>query len=195
MSLQTSLIVLGSGTADSPQPELFSAQTRASVRYGDPAAWITAAAALRATRGLGNLLAQSLHETGTVVVSDQGPDATMAALQAATSTGFSSPLRFAAASPGSMVGVVCIAIGFRGPTLYLAMRPEEGIPVALEMCAGWLARGVARGMVVATFKSDRPGTGSARAVLLASSDAPEIENSFTPSVAGWLIQDRNAPCP
>lgn len=176
------LSVLGAGSASCPQPELFSPQARATVRYADPAAWITAAAVARAIAEAGELPSEWLHQTGLVVVSDQGPQAAMAQVQAAAATGFSSPLRYSASNPGSLVGVACIAFGFRGPTLYLAMRPEDGVPVALNLCSGWLARGAARYMAVAAFSAN-----GARALWLAVADLPGVTNPRTLSAAGWLV--------
>ena len=183
------LVVAGSGEARSPCPELFEARTRATVRYADPAAWITAAAVAHALSNVRDRLAASLHEVGLVVVSDQGPTSTMADVNAATSTGFSSPLRYAASSPGSLAGVACIAFGFRGPTLNFTMLPDEGVPVALQLCSGWLTRGVARYMVLATFRAADLTTGFSRALLLAHSEqSGEFGNPLTQSVADWLIQ-------
>ena len=183
------LVVAGSGEARSPRPDLFEARARTTVRYADPAAWITAAAVAHALSGFRDQMTVSLHTVGMVVISDQGPTSTMAEVNAATSTGFSSPLRYAASSPGSLVGVTCIAFGFRGPTLNFTMPPEEGVPVALQLCAGWLGRRVARYMVVATFRGADLAAGFSRAVLLAHPEvAGEFGNPLTQSVANWLIQ-------
>jgi hypothetical protein len=184
------VVVAGSGEASSLQPDLFEARTRATVRYADPAAWITAAAVAQALAELRDLLTVSLHEVGVIVVSDQGPTHTMAEVNATTATGFSSPLRYAASSPGSLAGVTCIAFGFRGPTLNFTMLPDNGVPVALKLCTGWLTRRVARYMVLATFRAADHTTGFSRAVLLAH---PELSGGLgnlltLSSVSDWLIQ-------
>jgi hypothetical protein len=182
-------VVVGSGEADSPRPELFEAKTRATVRYADPAAWITAAAIANAISDLRDRLAGCLHQVGLVVVSDQGPTATMAEVNEATANGFSSPLRYAASSPGSLVGVACIAFGFRGPTLNITMRPVDGVPVALQLCDNWLSREVARYMVLATFNTAGSATGFSRALLLANPESTGAEsNLLTSSAAGWLME-------
>lgn len=184
------VVVAGSGEANSLEPDLFEARTRRAVRYADPAAWITAAAVAHALAEVRDLLALSLHEVGVVVVSDQGPTSTMAEVNAATSTGFSSPLRYAASSPGSLAGVACIAFGFRGPTLNFTMLPDNGVPVALKLCTGWLSRRVARYMVLATFRTTDLTTGFSRAVLLAHSElSGGLGNLLTQSaVSDWLLQ-------
>jgi hypothetical protein len=187
----STLAVAGSGEADSPQPDLFEARTRATVRYADPAAWITAAAIANAISSFRDELAGCLHQVGVVVVSDQGPTATMAEVNAATANGFSSPLRYAASSPGSLAGVACIAFGFRGPTLNFTMCPADGVPVALQLCDNWLSRGVVRYMVLATFNAGGPTAGLSRALLLAH---PELTGGrshlLTAPDADWLMETR-----
>jgi hypothetical protein len=181
------MVIVGSGEAESYQPDLFDARARTTVRFADPAAWITATAVARAISGSRNLLAPFLHEVGVVVVSDQGPGATMAEVCAAAKTGFSSPLRYAASSPGSLAGVSCIAFGFRGPTLNLTMGIDHGLPTALQMCSTWLARRTARFMVLATFKSYGPNNSLGRAVLLADPDVSENAGKpITQEVTDWL---------
>jgi hypothetical protein len=180
--------VVGSGEANSHQPDLFEARTRATVRYADPAAWITAAAVARAIAEVRDLLAVSQHEVGMIAVSDQGPAHTMAEVNIATATGFSSPLRYAAASPGSLAGVTCIAFGFRGPTLNLTMDPNHGVPLALTLCSAWLSRRVARFMVLATFRRNDSAAGFSRAVLFARTELSEGPSNLPDlsSVSDWL---------
>jgi hypothetical protein len=184
------LVVVGSGEANSLQPDMFEARTRATVRYADPAAWITAAAVAQALAEVRDLLAVSMHEVGVIVVSDQGPTHTMAEVNAATATGFSSPLRYAASSPGSLAGVTCIAFGFRGPTLNLTMLPGNGVPVALTLCTGWLTRRVARYMALATFRGADLATGVSRAVLLAHAELSGAQGNhlIKSSVSDWLVR-------
>jgi hypothetical protein len=181
------MVIVGAGEAESHCPELFTPRARTAVRFADPAAWIIATAVARAISARTELLAASLHDVGVVALSDHGPAPTMAEVCAAAKTGFSSPLRYAASSPGSLVGVSCIAFGFRGPTLNLTMRVEDGLPTALQMCSGWLTRRIARFMVFATFASDGSGNQLGRAVLLAD---PEITHApaepLTSSVTEWL---------
>jgi hypothetical protein len=181
------MIVAGCGDSSSVSPDMFEARTRATVRYADPAAWIIANAVARALATFGHPLTTYQHEVGMVVVSDQGPSTAMGEIQAAASAGFSSPLRYAASNPGSLVAVTCIAFGFRGPTLNLTMRPEDGVPVAIELCAGWLTRRTARWMLLATCKSDPVGTGLGRAILFAPKDPMGKPDNFSMrSAAEWL---------
>jgi hypothetical protein len=183
------MVIVGSGEAESHCPELFEPRARTTVRFADPSAWITATAVARAISASKDLLTPALHEVGIVVISDQGPGATMAEVCAAAKTGFSSPLRYAASSPGSLAGVSCIAFGFRGPTLNLTMRIEDGLPIAFQMCSGWLARHAARFMVLATFLSSNTNNQMGRAVLLAEPEFSHVAvEQLTESVTEWLSQ-------
>jgi hypothetical protein len=184
-----SLVVIGTGEADLPDPNLFEAKARAIVRYADPAAWTTATAVARALSNAKTLVAESLHEIGVVVVSDHGPAEAMGAVATAALDGLPSPLRFPAANPGSMVGVSCIALGFRGPTLNLIMPPADGVQIGIQICAGWLSRGAARLMIVAAHADIGLGSRSARAALLSlPENAPGFGEVMTSSLAQWLMR-------
>ncbi len=186
MNERTALILAGSGETDSYQRDLFTAQVRSTVRYADPAAWITATAVANALAESGDLLAKWQHEIGMIAISDHGPGKSMAKMQADGDTGFSSPLHYAASSPGTLVGVSAIAFGLRGPTLNLTMDPRDGLAVALTMCASWLQRKAARMMVVATCRDLGPEKMMSRAVLLAPSEFSGPSEPLTESKADWL---------
>jgi len=180
-------VVGGTGKADAPRPDLFEARTRATVRYADPAAWTTATAVAHALSESKDSLLPLSHDIGMVVVSDHGPAASMADIKAATPSGFSSPLRYAASNPGSLVGVSCIAFGFRGPTINLMMSPSDGVPVALQLCANWLGRRTARWMVLATFAAKGLQYRYSRALVLGY-PAERAGAPLTQSVTNWLLQ-------
>ena len=186
MNEQDKLTVAGSGEAGTSQRGLFDARVRAIVRYADPAAWTTAAAVMSALAGAEELLAQWRHEIGMIAISDQGPGGTMAEVLAEGSRGFSQPMHYAAASPGTLVGVSCIAFGLRGPTMNLTMAPRDGIPVALTLCAGWLERKAAKLMVVATCSTSSSGDLMSHAVLLAPEGFSGSGTPLTESIIAWL---------
>jgi hypothetical protein len=165
---------------------LFDARVRATVRYADPAAWTTAAAVMSALAGAEDLLAKWRHEIGIIAISDQGPGGTIAEVLAEGTKGFSQPMHYAAASPGTLVGVPCIAFGMRGPTMNLTMIPRDGLPVALTLCAGWLERKIAKLMVVATCSAGISGDLMSRALLLASPEFSESVTPLTESAITWL---------
>lgn len=188
MSEAYPLFVAGSGEATSHEPGLFEAKIRSTVRYADPAAWITANAVKFALDGAEGLLAEWRHEIGIVTIGDQGPGTSMAKVQADGATGFSSPLHYAASSPGTLVGVSCIAFGLRGPTMNLTMAPQDGMQAAIMLCEGWLARRAARLMVVATCQTGISGATLSRAALVApqgfTASGKPLSESFTLWLAG-----------
>ncbi len=186
MSEPSALLIAGSGEADSYQRDLFEPKVRSTVRYADPAAWITATAVARALSGAQELLAAWRHEIGVIAISDQGPGASMAQVQADATTGFSSPLHYAASSPGTLVGVSSIAFGLRGPTMNLTMDPRDGLPLALTLCAGWLERKAARLMVVAACRVSSSGAIQSRAMLLAPHGLLDSGAPLTEPDLAWL---------
>jgi hypothetical protein len=184
-----SLCVIGRGEATASEPELFDPKARATVRYADPASWITAAAIVKAMTPIRAMVMDHAHDVGVIVISDEGPTETIAAVAKAALEGQSSPLRYPAANPGAMAGVTCIALGFRGPTINLIMPPADGVVAGLIMCDGWLKRGMARIMVQATFCDQGPPSRRARAVLLATAqNAGKNAEPMTPGLARWLMQ-------
>jgi len=180
------LTVAGSGEAGESRRDLFDARVRATVRYADPAAWTTATAVANALAGAEELLAKWQHEIGMIAISDQGPGGTIAEVLAEGTRGFSQPMHYAAASPGTLVGVPCIAFGLRGPTMNLTMIPQDGIPVALTLCAGWLERKIAKLMIIATCSTSSSGNMMSRALLLAPSGFSGSGTPLTESVINWL---------
>jgi hypothetical protein len=185
MSELHQLMVVGSGEASTSQRDRFDARVRSIVRYADPAAWTTATAVANALAGAEELLAKWRHEIGMIAISDQGPGGTMAEVQAEGAKGLSMPMHYAAASPGTLVGVPCIAFGLRGPTINLIMAPREGIPLAMTLCAGWLERNIAQLMVLATCRTGSYGMMS-HAVLLAPPGFSGSGTPLTESVITWL---------
>ncbi len=186
MSEMKPLMVVGTGEAASHDPGLFDAKIRATVRFADPAAWITANAVHHALAGAEGILAEFRHQIGILTISDQGPGKSMAKMQTDGEAGFSSPLHYAASGPWTLAGVSCIAFGLRGPTLNLTMEPPEGVPVALGLCEGWLTRKVAPFLVVAGCRADASGAILSRAVLLAPTEFSGPGAPLTESVISWL---------
>ncbi len=186
MSEMNPLIVVGRGEASNHDPALFEAKIRSTIRFADPAAWITANAVHFALAGAHELLAEFRHQTGILTVSNQGPEKSMAKMQADGETGFSSPLHYAAAGPWTLAGVSCIAFGLRGPTLNLTMDPPEGVPVAHMLCQGWLTRKTANLMVMAACRAGSSGAILSRALLLASPGTSDIGAPLTASELHWL---------
>ena len=190
--LAGSAFVLGRGEAEQFQKDIFSRAVLNTVRYADPAAWVTATAVARAIAPIHEQVAAVKDRVGVVVTSAEGPVDAQAAVAEAARSGFPSPLRYPAANPGSMAGVSCIAFGFRGPTLNLLHAPGEGVPVSLFMASRWLQRGLAALVIVAACTRRATGQHLARALLLASPDACAGQASFDRNDAvAWLISTAN----
>jgi hypothetical protein len=181
------LSIFGKGEADQPHPDLFDARLRNVVRYADPASWICAAAVARALETTADRLSSVRDHVGVIAISDEGPQEAMQALDEAAENGFSSPLKFPAGNPGSLVGVTCILLGFRGPTLNFVMPPRAGVSAGLVVAAGWLERQVcSHVMLTASTRGGRP-LPMARTFVL-SSRRGQLANraSVTTSDAFWL---------
>lgn len=186
-TLQEALAIIGTGEARQPQPEMFEARLRAVVRYADPAAWVSAAAVAQAIDSVKADVSAARDDVGVVVISNEGPQETLDALDEAAAAGSSSPLRFPAGNPGSLVGTTCILQGFRGPTMNFIMPAESGVPAGLVLAAGWLQRRVCP-FVVVTACTRPDATGSrARSVLLSAQDrASEPVLPLTDAETAWL---------
>ncbi len=182
------LQIVGHGQAHQPEPNLFEARLRSVVRYADPAAWIVAAAAARAVESLQESLVECRNEVGVVVVGEEGPQEAMAAIDAAARTGFSSPLRFPAANPGSLVGVTCILLGLRGPTMNFIMPRTEGVPAGLRLASHWLERQVVRYALITTYARQDGNTIRAHSLLLSHAETGRDRISKSPGIGtNWLV--------
>ena len=162
---------VGRGEAGEANKSLFPREAVTTVRYADPAAWVMATAIALAVAPVREQASAARDRVAVLATSDHGPEETIAALARAAREGYSSPMRFPAGNPASLVGVPCILMGFRGPTLNLLMPPADGVPVAWFMAGQWLQHDVAR-FVVAVACARRPDRGYlARAVVLGRGEA------------------------
>ncbi|MBN1557749.1 MAG: hypothetical protein JW951_06345 [Lentisphaerae bacterium] len=180
------IAILSRGAASEPDRSLFDRQVLSTVRYADPAAWTVAAAVYAALAPVRDRLEPLIERTGIIGISARPPVEATAAIRQAAAEGFPSPLRYPAANPGSLIGVSCIAFGFRGPTLCLLMEPEPGVQTGLTAAGQWVARRAAEAVVLAVCRQEAEGGASARAVILgpaaASGDVPRDE------AGAWLLQ-------
>lgn len=185
------VVELGRGGAREPARDLFGREAVKRVRYADRAAWTTAAAVARAVAPVRQELVRGRDRVGVVVTSAHGPSETLAVVARDARDGYGSPLRYPAASPGSLVGVCCILFGFRGPTLNLLMRSCEGVAAAGFAAGRWLAGGAAGYMVVAVCVRLPMGNQAARALVLADrTERPDATGPEGAQSAAWL-----AACP
>ena len=154
------------GEAEDLDKSLFPRQAVTGVRYADPAAWVTATAIARAVAPVAERVGPARDRVAVIITSEHGPEETIASLAQAAREGYSSPLRFPAGNPASLVGVACILMGFRGPTLNLLMPLAEGLRVAVFMAECWLDAGTADFVVTASCRRRSPGRYLAQAMVL-----------------------------
>jgi 3-oxoacyl-(acyl-carrier-protein) synthase len=138
------------GSAGDEEARIAAARLRHKVRYADPAAWLVVAAVERALEAARVEPQDLTDRVGIILISEDGPAETIHTVALAAREGQISPLRFAAVTPASLVGTVCIVFGFHGPTLTLTCPTSIGLPPARAVADGWLTRGVADWIVMVT---------------------------------------------
>ncbi|WP_052422984.1 hypothetical protein [Nonomuraea candida] len=121
--------------------------------YADPASWALLEAVDELWAGCPEA-AQAAETTAMVLVSAYGTAETMSGIARAVPGGRLSPMRFAGASPGGPISLVCMVHGLRGPTLVITTDPAEGMPAARTMARHWLRTGAASQVVVAVHHHD-----------------------------------------
>lgn len=127
-----------SGCARSDAP----AAARAKFRYADPVTWSALQAVDRALACAPPGALGTRERTGVIFMSSSGPAESIAAIVASAREGYVSPLRFAAVTPASVAGAICIVHEFRGPSLTLTTPIAASLPVSEALARGWLTRGV-----------------------------------------------------
>jgi hypothetical protein len=129
--------------------DLVAEGRRTASFYADPAAWLVVSAVEAALAEAPEAVRRETAEIGALAVSDHGTRHTMRSVADSAARGRVSPLRFAGANPGSLAGLLCITLGFRGPSLLVCMPPERARAVVALIAAGWLATGQCRYVAVA----------------------------------------------
>ncbi len=145
---QRPIAVVGSGTAAATDPTRYARNS--SSFFVDPAGWLVAAAVEEALDGCPEPVLSVPDRVGVVVLSDDGPAATMRAIAGTAGRGLVSPLRFAGANPGVLAGLPCIRWRLRGPSLTFAMEPDAAISAAQVVAAAWLYGGQAAYVLIAS---------------------------------------------
>ncbi len=149
------IVVAARGEASEPVMSCFAAAVRNAVRYADPISWMGATAAAMALKELGEKIGAMRDSIGVIAMSNDGPAQAIAAVAEASGAGFSSPLKYPAANPGSLAGVTCITQGLHGPTMNLVMPLEGAIGVGVGLARGWVERGVCPLVVLVAARRDR----------------------------------------
>jgi hypothetical protein len=104
--------------------------------HADPSAW----AVVQGIRQAEADTAAVSADTGLLVCSENPCRATTAAVRRQVLAGRVRPRHFAAAGPGTLAGLPCVVLGFRGPTLVLT-APLDRVRAHAQFIAGlWLAQ-------------------------------------------------------
>jgi hypothetical protein len=148
--------------------DLASVVRRGPMRYIDPAAWLVRQAVERALTEAPAEYARP-GSIGIVGVSEHATLQSLREVAHAAAEGSVSPLRFIAASPGTLLGLCCAEFGFRGPSLLLTMPLERGLEVARTLARGWLSGSspAATAVAMTTYSFDEVTGHSATCQLLA----------------------------
>lgn len=164
-SLSSFIKLVGSAHAASLPEEGRRNLSRSRIPFADPSAWFVA--------GVVKTLIDQLSEVGreqigTILIDPIGPREVIRDLRVLRKEKTTSPMRFAAATPSSLLAVSCILYGLRGPSLVLLCSAREGIVVAAHTAHQWMLEGSANAVLLVS----RPSFESARAVALTTtSDA------------------------
>ena len=158
--------VLCHSSARAAQRSDFSSQIRDTIRYADPAAWTIAAAVQKAMNSAPVSWADHNNRVGLVLVGARGPKDATRAVMSTVPHGYVSPLHFAAAGPGALLAVACIALCLRGPTLNLTVPVERGVPIGGLVAYHWLRDGVTKYVFLVTWCPDDEGMANAYCVLV-----------------------------
>lgn len=160
------LTVVGEGAAAAADLCVVRPRRRACL-YADPLSWLVLEAVERAAETCGGELRSARDGVGHIVVSDQCTAHTMRDIAAAVAEGRVSPLRFAGANPGAVLGLTSQLLGLSGPSLTLSMPPERGLVFALALTRLWLYRSSATHVLVTSHRSDASGHRVASSILTA----------------------------
>jgi hypothetical protein len=168
-------------TAACDRAEAQPAPRQGPVRYADPAAWLvldTITELLRVVSWEPPAEAAERHGVGVIGISDRATAYTLARVARDAAAGTVSPLRFAAASPGTLIGLSCSHFGFTGPSLLLTMPVSAGRPVAAAIAAHWLGGTTpsAHVVIVATHNRDSAHVHHAECTWLEASASTRWES-------------------
>ncbi|PZG46584.1 coronafacic acid synthetase [Spongiactinospora gelatinilytica] len=158
------VVVLATGEAT--RAELRPVRSRIPSLYADPLAWLVLDAVEDALSTCSDELYEARDEVAVILISPFCTLQTMEAVARSAPGGRVSPLRFAGASPGGGGSLTCVARGFRGPSLTLATRPGNGLPVARTLARSWLRSGQAAYAVVSAHEAMAEGGHRVRTAVL-----------------------------
>ncbi|MBN1203848.1 MAG: coronafacic acid synthetase [Myxococcaceae bacterium] len=160
------LVILGWGRASADAPNPHAARLRQVVRYSDPSSWAVVLAAEQAMAPHSEACRAAAERVSVIQLGSRGPAESMERAAADAQQGLASPVRFPASSPSAATGLLCIAFGFRGPTLSLTQPLPQALPTAFTLSTRWLARGVVDLGLIVTFDVAQARSPRAACLLL-----------------------------
>lgn len=171
------VIVLARGDAASSNIADVRGGNRTSF-YADPVAWLVAQAVTEAVDDCAADLHGVADDVATITISDFCTILTMRHIAAQVPAGRLSPLRFSAATPGTVGSLPAMTFGFKGPSLTLSMAPHSGLRVAIAVAGSWLRTRLAAFAILSSHEVDAAGRHSVHSVIIAV--GPDAEDGLRP---------------
>ncbi len=117
------------------------------IRFVDPASLLVAIAVEKCLKDT-----KLDHESvGIIATSQLSTISTFQKVYEESKTSIVSPLKFSAASPGTLAGLSCILFGLRGPSIHFTMPVNESsLQTSRSLANIWKAEGQAQSVILAT---------------------------------------------
>lgn len=139
---------------------------RGPLKFADPAAWLVRLAVDEARK---ELPGPPGGQVGVIGVSEFATGHSLRAVAADAAGGHSSPRRFVAASPGTLIGLSCVEFGYHGPSMLLTMPEAAGRALASVIAGSWL--------------TGDPPAAARVAVVSYTVDAPDVHRA----TCSWVL--------
>ena len=127
-----------------------------------------------------------VQDVGMIVVNNTGPLVTMCAVREGMRSGFSSPLRYVAANPSSIVGFTALAFGFHGPTMNLALPCLRGVPTAITLLKQWTTSRNVPVVLLSTVHKIADDNMRIRCVFASLDSHRRLGRTVDDGIAAWL---------
>jgi 3-oxoacyl-(acyl-carrier-protein) synthase len=147
--------------------------------YADPVAWLVVAAVEKALGPCRDDVLAEPDEVAVLVTADDTWLPTHRRIAEDTARGRVSPLRFAGSNPGILAGLTCSTFGLRGPSLVLALDPDDAADTARTLAADWLRNGKATYVLWTALRRDHESHTADCVVLRAGAPAGDPAGGST----------------
>lgn len=157
------------------------------VNYADKAAWLVVDAINNAMEKIDDEIILDKENVGVITISNICTLETMKIVSQSAKEGRVSPLKFAAANPGSLTGLACISFGFMGPSLTFIMPPEKGLFIAAFIARTWFKEYGIKYVIINTYSTKRNKYCVARSIIISQG---EIEDRMSEG-SSCLFTEKN----